>query len=51
MKDQYGNTKTETVIDLTYSKATLDKINFNGVDKDSIWEIRDFGFIAPAFRP
>ncbi|OBA64304.1 hypothetical protein A5647_02635 [Mycobacterium sp. 1100029.7] len=51
MTDPYGNTSTEVAIDLTYSKATLDKINFDGVRKDSIWEIRDSGTILPAFQP
>ena len=51
MTDQYGNTKTEVVINITYLRSTLDKINFDGVSKDQIWEIRDSGFIAPAFRP
>jgi hypothetical protein len=35
----------------TYLRSTLDKINFAGVDKDKIWELRDFGFVAPAFQP
>jgi Protein of unknown function (DUF2510) len=51
MKDQYGNTSTDVVINITYLRSTLDKINFDGVSKDQIWEIRDFGFIAPAFQP
>ncbi len=40
MKDAYGNTSTDTVIDLIYLRSTLDKINFKGVDKDRIWELR-----------
>lgn len=51
MKDAYGNTTTDTVINLYYSKSTLDQINFDGVDKDKIWEIRDSGFVSPAFQP
>jgi hypothetical protein len=51
MKDQYGNTKTDTVINLTYLKSTLDQINFDGVDKDKIWEIADSGIVYPAFQP
>ena len=51
MTDQYGNTKTDVVVNITYLRSTLDKINFDGVRKDRIWEIRDFGFIAPAFQP
>jgi hypothetical protein len=51
MKDAYGNTSTDVVVNLTYLKSTIDKINFDGVDKDTIWELSDSGFIAPAFRP
>lgn len=51
MTDPYGNTATHVAIDLTYSKATLDKINFDGVTKNSIWEIRDSGTVLPAFQP
>lgn len=51
MTDPYGNTSTQVAIDLTYSRATLNKINFDGVTKNSIWEIRDSGSILPAFQP
>jgi Protein of unknown function (DUF2510) len=51
MTDPYGNTATQVVIDLTYSRATLNKINFDGVSKTSIWEIRDSGSVLPAFEP
>lgn len=51
MTDPYGNTSTQVAIDLTYSRATLNKINFDGVTKSSIWEIRDSGSILPAFQP
>lgn len=51
MTDPYGNTSTQVAIDLTYSRATLNKINFDGVSKNSIWEIRDSGAILPAFQP
>ncbi|UGU03753.1 DUF2510 domain-containing protein [Mycobacterium intracellulare] len=51
MTDPYGNTSTQVAIDLTYSRETLNKINFDGVTKNSIWEIRDSGSILPAFQP
>ncbi|WAJ43151.1 DUF2510 domain-containing protein [Mycobacterium sp. Aquia_216] len=51
MTDPYGNTSTQVAIDLTYSRATLNKINFDGVSKNSIWEIRDSGSVLPAFEP
>lgn len=51
MTDPYGNTSTQVAIDLTYSRETLNKINFDGVTKKSIWEIRDSGTVLPAFQP
>jgi hypothetical protein len=51
MKDAYGNTSTDVVVNLTYLRSTLDQINFDGVDKDKIWEISDSGSVAPAFQP
>ncbi|OBB65846.1 DUF2510 domain-containing protein [Mycobacterium sp. 852014-50255_SCH5639931] len=51
MTDPYGNTSTQVAIDLTYSRATLSKINFDGITKASIREIRDSGTILPAFQP
>jgi hypothetical protein len=51
MKDAYGNTSTDTVINLTYLRSTLNQINFDGIDKDKIWEIRDSGIVYPAFQP
>ncbi|WAC93525.1 DUF2510 domain-containing protein [Mycobacterium sp. Aquia_213] len=51
MTDPYGNTSTQVAIDLTYSRETLNKINFDGVSKISIWEIRDSGSVLAAFEP
>lgn len=51
MTDAYGNTSTDEVVNLTYLRSTLDRINFAGVDKDKIWELADSGVVAPAFRP
>lgn len=51
MTDPYGNTSTQVAIDLTYSRETLNKINFDGVSKKSIWEIRDSGSVLSAFEP
>lgn len=45
MKDAYGNTSNSTILDVTYSRATLDKINFDGIDSDKIWDIRDYGTV------
>jgi hypothetical protein len=51
MEDAYGNTETDEVVNITYLRSTLEKINFDGVDRDKIWELRDSGYIAPAFQP
>lgn len=51
LTDAYGNTATKVAINLVYSRSTLDKINFAGVDKDKIWELADSGFVVPAFQP
>jgi hypothetical protein len=51
MKDSGGKITTYTVVDLTYLRSTLDHINFEGIDKDKIWEIADSGVVAPEFRP
>ncbi len=45
MKDSYGNTSNMKILDVTYSRATLDKINFDGIDSDKIWDIRDYGTV------
>ena len=51
MKDAYGNTSTDVVINVTYLRSTLDQINLEGVDKDKIWGLCHSGFVAPAFQP
>jgi hypothetical protein len=51
MKDAYGNTSTDVVVNIPYLMSTIDQINFEGVDKDRIWEIRDFGFVHPEIQP
>jgi hypothetical protein len=35
------------VLNVSYLKSTLDKINFDGIDTDKIWEIRDSGMVHP----
>jgi hypothetical protein len=50
MVDQYGNTSDDQVVTLTYSRATMDKINFNNVLFQNIWNIADDSWVHPAFR-
>lgn len=50
MVDQYGNTSDDQVVTLTYSRATLDKINFANVLPQNIWNIADDSWVHPAFQ-
>lgn len=43
MKDDYGNTGRQAVLAASYERATIDRINFSGIDRSTIWEIRDGG--------
>ncbi|WP_396902674.1 DUF2510 domain-containing protein [Mycolicibacterium sp.] len=47
MKDAYGNTSNSMILNAGYDRATLDKINFDGIDSSKIWEIRDGGMVHP----
>lgn len=44
MKDRYGHTRRMPVMSVAYERATLHKINFDGIGRSQIWEIRDGGF-------
>ena len=49
--DQYGNEDPEgEILFLTYQRATVDLINFDGIDPDNIWDIRDGGRIDPGLE-
>jgi hypothetical protein len=48
--DQYGNNKTEQVVALIYTRATLNKINWNGIDFHDMWNIADSAVVHPAFQ-
>lgn len=43
--DKEGNTKPSMVLNAVYDKDTVEKINFDGVKKDNIWELRDSGSV------
>lgn len=49
-KDAYGNSENSIVLNVFYTRATLDKINFDGIDNDTIWAIRDGGFVHPELQ-
>lgn len=46
-KDQYGNTSDSVVLNVGYDRATLDKINFDGMSYTQVWDIRDGGMVHP----
>jgi|GEM_PF-6421301 len=49
--DQYGNDDPAgEILFLTYQRATVDLINFDGIDPDNIWDIRDGGRIDPGLE-
>lgn len=50
MIDKYGNASESVVLDLTYSRATVDKINPDGIQLDQVFAAADDGFVHPEFR-
>jgi hypothetical protein len=50
MTDKYGNSKDEQVVTLVYTRATLDKIHWGGMDFKDIWNIADSRMVHPAFQ-
>jgi DNA modification methylase len=52
MVDMYGRTSVDQVATLTYSRATLDKIDWNNFDFKNIWNIpiADSAEVHPAFQ-
>jgi hypothetical protein len=52
MVDMYGRTSVKQVVTLVYSRATLDKIDWDNFDFANIWNfpIADFAEVHPAFQ-
>lgn len=50
VKDEYGNTSTSTVLSVVYNADTVSRINFDGIDRDNVWELRDRGFVHSELR-
>ena len=48
--DKYGNSKEQIVIRANYDRSTLEKINFDGIDFKTIFDIADSGSTHPAFQ-
>lgn len=44
MKDQYGHTARRPVMSVAYERSTLNRINFDGIGRAGIWDVRDGGF-------
>lgn len=47
VRDEYGTITDTAVINVTYTKGTLKKINFDTVPLSTIWEIADAGTVLP----
>lgn len=45
MTDQYGNTSDSIILNAGYDQSTLQRINFDGVDRGRIWDLRDAGMV------
>lgn len=50
LTDAYGNSSEENVVILQYSKATVQKINWDGFMYDNIYTIADDTFLHPAVK-
>ena len=48
--DKFGNTSTDMVLNLTYNRATIDKINWDNFLYSNILDIADSIFIHPALQ-
>lgn len=44
-EDAYGNGGNTIVLNVIYTRSTLDRINWDGINSDGIWNIRDGGFV------
>lgn len=44
--DEYGNTNEDSIVlNVIYSRTTVEKINFDNFNYENVWEIRDGGFV------
>jgi hypothetical protein len=50
LKDQYGNSEETEVLRVTYRRATVDRINWDGFDSDNIYRIADSVWVHPSFQ-
>jgi hypothetical protein len=50
MTDAYGNTSTDVILNVSDDRATLQNVNFDGVDPAKIWSLRDSGSVHPELQ-
>lgn len=50
MVDEFGNTATDEILVVAYTRATLDKINFEGVNRENIWKLADRRYVHPELQ-
>jgi hypothetical protein len=50
LKDTFGNTAEQASVLVQYNRATVERINFAGIDIDTIYLIADDISLVPAFR-
>lgn len=49
MRDQYGNVSESVVINATWLKETVDKINWSGFRSEDVLHIADWKVVHPSF--
>lgn len=50
MGDEYGNVEDSMVLNAGYDAATVEQINFDNMNRDNIWNIRDAGMVHQEFE-
>jgi hypothetical protein len=51
LADAYGNAKDHIVVSATFTKATMDRINWDTMLTDNIYRVADQITVHPTFRP
>jgi hypothetical protein len=51
LADAYGNAKDQIVVSATFTKATMDRINWDNMLTDNIYRVADQITVHPTFRP
>lgn len=48
--DKFGNTEEAYVVKVDYSRATIDKINFDAFRFGDVYAVADSAYVHPAFQ-